>query len=302
MAITSLSAHANATFDAAELRIDLSIPQVLMARTARGTVDPAQWDSGIATAFASYTLDLLSEPEVDTRSLHSALRYTGGFNSGLWHWRYQGMLSASMRKPLEHVPSRWFIERPLPDAGMMLDLGTVHPANTLLGTVPLLGATIRNDDRMLPDSLRGYAPPIRGIATHRSTVIIRQHGSVVHKATVPAGPFVIDDLYPTGNRGDLNVEVVDTPRDVQRFSVLSTTSPHMVRPGTARFALPNRRAACFVSSSPQRDGLASLIGCPSLHLPRTRMEQLINPIQPACLTQPTPSIGRRVLCGDDAYG
>jgi outer membrane usher protein len=200
------------------------------------TSTPLQWDAGIPAAFASYTFDLRSDRTHDGRSLIAAACYAAGMNSGLWHWRRHGVFLADPPMRLEHRAIRWFVERPLPDARSVLSVGEIATANSLLSNVSLFGVTLADDERMLPTSRRGYAPPIRGIATTRSTVTVRQSGILLHETIVPAGAFVIDDLPPTVNRGDLDVEIVDLAGRTQRLVIPSATTPRMLRRGATRMA------------------------------------------------------------------
>ena len=48
----------------------------------------------------------------------------------------------------------------------------------------------------MPDSQRGYAPVVRGIAQTNARVRIEQNGSLIYETTVPPGEFAIDDIYP----------------------------------------------------------------------------------------------------------
>ncbi|STR54021.1 outer membrane protein [Klebsiella oxytoca] len=62
---------------------------------------------------------------------------------------------------------------------------------------------------MEPLSRRGYAPEIRGIARTSARFAVRQSGNLIYETTVSPGAFVIDDLYPTGYGGDLDVTVYE---------------------------------------------------------------------------------------------
>lgn len=55
---------------------------------------------------------------------------------------------------------------------------------------------LASDDNMLPNSQRGFAPTVRGIANSSAIVTIRQNGYVIYQSNVPAGAFEINDLYP----------------------------------------------------------------------------------------------------------
>jgi hypothetical protein len=56
---------------------------------------------------------------------------------------------------------------------------------------------------MLPDSQRGFAPTIRGMAHSNAKVTVSQHGYVIYETFVSPGAFAISDLYPTAQSGDL---------------------------------------------------------------------------------------------------
>lgn len=74
----------------------------------------------------------------------------------------------------------------------------------------LRGIRLASDDRMLPGSLRGYAPVVRGWPEVTPVVTVRQNGNIIYETTVPAGPFSISDLYPSGYGGDLTVTVTES--------------------------------------------------------------------------------------------
>ena len=54
VALPSLIADATATFDNGEQRLDISVPQIALARTARGYVAPRYWDEGVTAARLQY--------------------------------------------------------------------------------------------------------------------------------------------------------------------------------------------------------------------------------------------------------
>ncbi|WP_210455087.1 fimbria/pilus outer membrane usher protein, partial [Pantoea ananatis] len=86
-----------------------------------------------------------------------------------------------------------------------------------------------------PDSERVYMPVITGIATSSAVVSVFQDGHIIHQLSVPAGPFAIRDLMPTGSRGDLPVEVKNNGGSTERFAVPFSSLPDMLRPGTSDY-------------------------------------------------------------------
>lgn len=72
---------------------------------------------------------------------------------------------------------------------------------------------------MRPDSQQGFAPIVRGIARSDAEVTVYQNGNSIYKTSVPPGPFEIDDIYPTGSAGNLNVTVKESDGSEQSFVV-----------------------------------------------------------------------------------
>jgi outer membrane usher protein len=94
---------------------------------------------------------------------------------------------------------------------------------------------LASDERMLPESERGFAPVIRGIAQTNAKVSVRQNGNLVYETTVAPGAFVIDDLYATAYAGDLTVTITEADGRTRSFAVPYAAGVEMLRPGTSRF-------------------------------------------------------------------
>ncbi len=99
----------------------------------------------------------------------------------------------------------------------------------------LRGIRLASDDRMLPGSLRGYAPVVRGMAGSNARLTVRQNGNIIYETTVPAGPFSISDLYPSGYGGDLTVTVTESDGQTRSFIVPFASVAQLVRPGFSRW-------------------------------------------------------------------
>lgn len=90
---------------------------------------------------------------------------------------------------------------------------------------------------MVPDSQRGYAPTIHGISRGTSRISIRQNGYEIYQSTLPPGPFEINDIYPAGSGGDLQVTLQEADGSVQRFNVPWSSVPVLQREGHLKYAL-----------------------------------------------------------------
>ena len=118
-----------------------------------------------------------------------------------------------------------------------------HPLPTCLTAFPTPGgAEIRQ--RHAAGQREGYAPIIRGTAHSNALVVVRQNGYVIYQNTVAPGAFEINDLYPTGSSGDLQVTVKETDGSESHFVVPFASVPVLQRekPALQR----DRRALSFL--------------------------------------------------------
>ncbi|WP_426270105.1 fimbria/pilus outer membrane usher protein [Dyella kyungheensis] len=118
-----------------------------------------------------------------------------------------------------------------------LTIGDFFTQGVVFDTTSFRGFSIYSDDRMLPDSVQGYAPTIRGVANTQARVEIHQNGNLMYETTVAPGPFKIDDLYATGYGGDLVVSVFEADGSTHTFTVPYAAVPMSLRPGISRWAV-----------------------------------------------------------------
>lgn len=90
---------------------------------------------------------------------------------------------------------------------------------------------------MLPQSMRGFAPVVRGVANSTALLSIRQGGVLLHESTVPPGPFEIEDMYASGINQDLQVSLREADGSVRSFTIPYQAAPLALRPGAHRFEL-----------------------------------------------------------------
>lgn len=256
--IDELAAGAQAVFDLANLRLNVTIPQSQLKHVARGHVDPELYDPGQTIGFINYSI---SQYYARTAQATSASTYgftNSGVNLGLWRLRQQGSLGYDSRNGLSWNPVRTYVKRALPQWTSELTAGENFTSGSLLSGLAYQGVELSSDERMLPDSLRGYAPIIRGSARTNAQVIVSQKGREIYRTTVAPGSFVIDDLYPTSYNGDLDVTVIEADGSRAHFSVPFSALPESMRPGRSRYSLTLGRTrdtdtrALFVDALYQR--------------------------------------------------
>ncbi len=220
--------------DFAQQRVALDIPQAWLLRTARDQVDADRWDTGVGAAFSSYDLavfDMRSDQGVGGTRGYAA--FANGVNLGAWQWRHQGNVATDGGyQTLSH-----YLRREVAPWGAQLRLGQFGTPGDLLEAVQMQGVHLVSDDRMLPASQRGFAPVVRGVARGNARVAVRQGGRLLRELVVPAGPFVIDDLYAASLGGDLQVAVTESDGSEQHYTVSNAAAPLALREGQSRFAL-----------------------------------------------------------------
>jgi len=219
------------------MALEVSIPQAALRHTARGYVDPQYWDDGIPALFSNYTFNGTdTQSDVDAGDSSQYLNLQNGLNIGPWRVRNYSTWSKSDDE------ASWdtvytFLQRDIKPWRSQLTLGESYSPSMIFDSVKFKGAQLATDDNMLPDSLRGFAPVIRGIASSNAEVTVRQNGYIIFQDTVAPGAFEISDLYPTSHSGDLEVTIKEADGKERRFIQPFSAVPIMQRPGQLKYSL-----------------------------------------------------------------
>ncbi|WP_092701799.1 fimbria/pilus outer membrane usher protein [Rhodanobacter glycinis] len=236
----SLIPDASMSFDMGNLRLDTSVPQAYMQQRARGYVSPEYWDEGVPAALLNYNFNSYRSSSHGQTQTTSYLGLNAGINLGAWHFRQDSTVNWQSATSGTRARKRWqnidsYVRRDLPSLGAQLTLGDSYTDGQVFDSFGIRGVQLATDDRMLPDSLRGYAPVVRGVANTNAKVTVSQNGVQLYQTTVAPGPFVINDLYPTGYGGNLDVTVTEADGHTHTFSVPYASVAQLLRPGTTRF-------------------------------------------------------------------
>ena len=233
---------ATLSFDMAALRLDASVPQAYLGQMPRGYVSPEYWDAGVPAGLLNYNFNSYHTSSSGISQTTSYLGLNTGFNIGPWHVRNDATIDwqsasagARARRQWHNIDS--YVQRDLPSLGAQLTVGDSYTDGQVFDSYGLRGVQLASDDRMLPNSMRGYAPIIRGVASTNAKVTVRQNGVQIYQTTVAPGPFTINDLYPTGYGGSLEVTVTEADGRTHTFSVPYASVAQLLRPGTTRFDL-----------------------------------------------------------------
>ncbi|CAM6255635.1 fimbrial biogenesis usher protein [Citrobacter sedlakii] len=238
--ISSLIEGAKASFDFAHQRLDLSVPQVALKNVARGYIPPEKWDEGISALLMNYTFTGSSSKDNGSSNNSQFLGLNGGINVGPWRLRDYSTFSRNTNSGTaasqwDHVSS--FIERAIIPLKGELTIGDSYTTGDVFDSVSFRGVQIASDDNMLPDSLKGFAPTVRGIAKSNAQVTIKQNNYVLYQTYVAPGAFAIDDLFPTSSSGDLTVEIKEKDGSLTTYTVPYSAVPLLQREGRIKYAL-----------------------------------------------------------------
>lgn len=224
-------------YDSNEMRLDIQLPQLYVSDTARGSVSPALWDSGIPAAILGYNLNGYQNTSngIENKSFYAGIN--AGLNIGAWYLRHNGSYNWNSNGFEKYDAINTYLQRDIPALKARALIGQSNTRGDVFDTLPFTGVALATDERMLPESQRGFAPEIRGIARTNAKVTVRQGDAVIYQTTVAPGAFLIDDLYPTGYGGDLLVTVEEADGTRQSFSVPYAAVVEQLRPGATRFEL-----------------------------------------------------------------
>lgn len=226
------------SFDFTRMRLDISIPQVALASRVRGDIPPEQWDEGINAALFNWSFSGNDSRGRYGDSRSHYLNLNSGLNLGPWRLRdsrTRTTYSSDYYRYHRQQHLKTYAERALIPWRSRLVLGDSTTGSDIFDSLGFRGVWLGTDDGMYPDSLRGFAPVIRGTAASNADVSVRQNGYLVYRTRVAAGAFAITDLYPMYSSGDLNVTVTEADGSTQIFTVPYSSVPLLLREGRTRY-------------------------------------------------------------------
>lgn len=237
---------ARSQFDFTQQRLNLSIPQAAMNLKSHGYVDPSRWDDGIPAAFVDYNLTGAQSRQENSNTRTSYLNLRSGLNLG--GWRLRNIASMQYDKTRRWRSQSTYLQHDVRALKSQLRIGDTYTSGDVFDSVQFRGAQLMSEEEMLPDSQRGFAPVIRGMAHSNARVTVSQHGYVIYETYVAPGAFAIKDLYPTSQSGDLEVTVKESDGSERTFTQPFSAVPFMLRQGRLKYSVSAGR---FYSTQPQ---------------------------------------------------
>ncbi|WNY89881.1 fimbria/pilus outer membrane usher protein [Leclercia adecarboxylata] len=226
---------ASSRFDFPTQRLNLSIPQAAMNVQREGDIDPARWDEGIPAAFVDYTLSGAQTGQSTHNGRSTFLNLRSGVNLGPWRLRNTSSMQYDSTRRWQSLST--YLQRDVAPLKSQLRIGDTYTSGEVFDSVQFRGVQLMSNEEMLPDSQRGFAPVIRGVAHSNAKVTISQHGYVIYETYVSPGAFAIKDLYPTAQSGDLEVNVKESDGSERTFTQPFSSVPFMLREERIKYSL-----------------------------------------------------------------
>ena len=218
----------------------LSIPQAALLYQARERVPPERWDNGINALLLNYRFSGAHNEALEAHRRNDDSQFLSlqpGFNLGPWRVRNYSTWSRSRSRSGEWNNLYTYAQREIVPLQAQLTLGESSSPSDMYDSVNFRGVQLASDEDMLPDSLRGYAPVVRGIARSQAQVNVYQNGQIIYQTYVAPGAFAITDIYPTGGSGDLDVIIKEADGSEQQLVVPFASVPVLQREGHIKYSL-----------------------------------------------------------------
>ncbi|TQI77779.1 outer membrane usher protein FimD/PapC [Serratia fonticola] len=227
----------------------ITIPQAWMKYTDPDWTPPEQWDDGIPGLLLDYSISgqVGKQSHSNSTSQNFSSYGTLGANLSSWRLRADYQSNFNQQAGVRTHNFDWnqiYAYRALPMQAAKLTVGEIFLDSNVFDSYRFTGVNLASDERMLPPSLQGYAPEVRGIAKSNAKVTVLQEGRTLYQTTVPAGPFVIQDLN-SSVRGRLDVRVEEQDGSVSTFQVDTATIPYLTRPGYVRYNIALGRPSTY---------------------------------------------------------
>lgn len=218
-----------------QLRLNISIPQAAMLNHTPDAIDSAYWDQGVSAALLNYNLSG-GHGWKNTVSDRYYANLQSGVNLGAFRFRDYSIWNYDGKSGGRWQSISRYLQRDIALLKSQFILGDSYSPADVFDSLSFRGVQLASDDNMLPDSLRGFAPVIRGIAHSNAEVTVKQNGYTILRTYVAPGAFTLSDLYPTSAGGDLTVTIREADGSEYSFIQPFSSVPRMQREGRLKYA------------------------------------------------------------------
>ena len=201
------------TLDPAQGSIALVVPAQAVA--AADAVN-GNWQHGGVAGMLNYDAQYMDSFGAGSGVNFMQLGSEAGFNFSDWIVRSRqtfSQLNGMNRVQHQNI----YAQRSFTGIKKVLQAGQVSLSNSLFGTGQVLGFQFFPEAALQGNS--GGPGLVEGIADSQSVVEVRQSGVLVHRTTVPAGPFRLQGFPLLNTRSDLGVTLTGSDGGQRQFIV-----------------------------------------------------------------------------------
>lgn len=230
---------AHSSFDILTKKLSLSFPQSTLRAHLKDEIPVALWDDGIPALLVGYQASgsqTLQSQDEGSKGSDNYVNLKNGINLGAWRLRNLSTFTQSSDAGTHWDSASTYVERALPGIKGELVLGDAYTTGDLFDSIRIKGVQVTSDTDMVPASINGFAPVIRGIAKSNATVIVRQNNTIIYQTNVAPGPFAINDLAPVSTGGSLEVTVKEADGSETRYNQSFASMPVLQRKGALKYA------------------------------------------------------------------
>lgn len=221
------------SFSVENLSLQLTIPQINLAKKTTDIIDESQWDNGVNVFFSDYYLSGNNRLNGNQTNNHYFVSLNNGINLSAWRFRQTSTYDQDYH---QWQNTRFTLSRSIPKIKSQLVLGKQYLRADFITSFNFEGLSLYNEDNLYTQQDREYAPVIYEIAKTAAQVTVRQQGNIIYQTTVPAGPFIIDDLHPFSTQGVLEVTIQENNQIVRKIEYRFSSLTPMLRKGQFRFS------------------------------------------------------------------
>lgn len=239
MFLNEISPNSSVHIDIKKMLVEISIPDIELNKKPRGYVSLDELSEGETMLSSNYSINQYYSHFNNTNNSNyesTWVALNNALNIGKLQFRHQGSWSHSTPGITTWTTTRAYFQRAILPIKSNLTAGDSYTAGRFFSGMAFRGIVLNSDERMLPQSQRGYAPIVRGTAKSNAKVTINQGKSVIYESTVPPGNFEIQDLYPVSYSGDLVVTVKEADGSATSYTVPYAAGPESVRPGFLKYS------------------------------------------------------------------
>lgn len=216
------------------LSLTLVIPQMYLESVSSTLAKESDWNDGINGFLINY--NFLGNQAYNSQGDDSSSYYFSLENKlNIGAWRFHNNMYWNQNKSGDFSNNEFkttgtYLTRDIKSLKSTFLIGESSIGSNLFDALQYKGATLASSNEMRPESENGYAPPIKGIATTRSRITIRQNNLIIYQTFVDPGPYDIKNLYPVGASGDYQVEVATLDGAIlEEYIVPYATLPNLLK-------------------------------------------------------------------------